>query len=59
MKLGKKVRFAVSVNRLIRIGADGGRAADDLLGNDTLMLFLREITVQLDDPGGEMKGFIQ
>ena len=30
-----------------------------LLGNNSLMLFFREITVQFDDPGGEMKGFIQ
>lgn len=58
MKLGKKVRFAASVNCLIRVGADGSRAANDLLGNDALMFFLRKIPMQLDDPGGKMKGFI-
>ena len=32
---------------------------EELLGNDGFVFFFQQITIQLDDPGGEMKGFVQ
>ena len=59
LKLRKEVRPAAAIDRFICVRADGRCAAENLFGNDLLMLFPLEITAELDDPRSEAERLVQ